>query len=265
MSDHVSDTMNGEKECVLFEEDGAVRQIILNRPDKLNAIDTNLAERLYAEIEKADEDSGVRAVVLMANGRMFCAGGDLAEYKDAGPEAFEAVEHRSRLISRTHELIRNLSKPVVAAVKGGAYGGGAALAVACDMVVIGQDTRFSFPEIRNGIVPAVVMAGLAHSVGRKLAFEIASLGEPVSTERMVAAGLANYVVPEAEVNEKALVLAHRWASFEPDKMAATKKLFYKVVDLAFEDATEAGRDVNTQEHRAKLARNAVPAMSLDAK
>lgn len=231
---------------LLVEDDGPVRILTMNRPDKLNALNTPLTQALVDGLEAADEAEDVRAIVLTGNGRAFCAGADLAEFKHLTPEHAERVETRATLSARLQIIFRQLRKPVVAAVRGAAVGGGAGLAVACDMVVAGEDAKFGYPELKHGIVPALVMTNLTRQVGPKLAFELVSTGRLLSAAEMAGFGFANRVVPLNDLMPAALEIARTWARATPQALAATKSLFYAASELPFEGGMAAGRDVNIQ-------------------
>lgn len=226
------------------EDRGPVRILWLNRPDKLNALDTTLTRALHDALLAADSDDTVRALILAGRGRAFCAGADLAEFKDLTPANQRAVLARADLTTRTQALLFRISKPIVSAVQGAAMGGGAGLAIGCDMMVAAEDLKFGYPEMKHSIVPAIVMTGLQRHLGRKTAFELATLGRILGAPEAQALGLANRVAPAANILETALEIANTWAAAHPAAMAATKNLFYRVADLPTEAAMQAGRDTN---------------------
>jgi len=123
-------------------------------------------------------------------------------------------------------------------------GGGAGLALAGDLAVMGEHAKLGYPEAKYGIVAAIVMANLARQVGPKAAFELVSLGEPIDAGRALALGLVNRVEPEERVMEEALYLAEKIAAVSKPAMAHTKSLFYEVLDLPLEEALQRARDVN---------------------
>ena len=231
-------------DILLTETRGPIRILRLNRPAKLNALDTALTQALLNALEAADTDETVRAIVLAGEGRGFCAGADLAEFRDLTPEHANRVTRRADLTCRTQSILQKLNKPVVAAVQGVAMGGGAGLAIGCDMAVAGTDLRFGYPELKHSIVPALVMTGLQRQLGRKLAFELISLGRILNANEAQAAGLFNRVVPPDQVLPEALAIAETWSTASPLAMAAAKTLFYRVADLPYDAAMAAGRDVN---------------------
>lgn len=232
-------------EAVLQIEDrDSVRILTMNRPKKLNALNTRLTRSLRDALRAADAASSVRAVVLAGAGRGFCAGADLTEFKDLTPAQQDLVVERADLTCETLSMLQKLSKPIVSAVQGVAVGGGAGLAIGCDFMVAGENLKFGYPELKHSIVPALVMTGLQRQLGRKIAFELISLGRLLTAKEAQALGLVNRVVPPEVVLAHAIEIAQTWALSNPMAMAAAKSLFYRVADLPFEAAMAAGRDVN---------------------
>ncbi|RKT56119.1 enoyl-CoA hydratase/isomerase family protein [Saccharothrix australiensis] len=229
---------------LLTEDRGAVRVLRMNRPAKRNALDTALTEALLAALLAADADDAVRAVVLTGEGPGFCAGADITEFADLTPADQAAVVRRADLTARTQLLPQRLRKPIVSVVRGAALGGGAGLAIGCDMMVVATDVVLGYPELKHSIVPAIVMTGLQRQVGRKLAFELVSHGRLLGAEELLAIGLANRVAEPDRVLDVGLEVADRWAEADPVALAATKELFYRVADLPVDEAMRAGRDVN---------------------
>jgi enoyl-CoA hydratase/carnithine racemase len=231
---------------LLIENQGAVRILTMNRPDKLNALNFALTEALIAGLQAADADDSVACVLLAGAGRGFCAGADMSEFKDLTPENQPLVEQRAQLTTSLHRLLPQMRKPVISAVNGVAMGGGAGLAIACDMVVASVVAKFAYPEIRHGIVAAIVMPNLVRQVGRKAAFELLATGQTIGAERALALGMVNRVVAEVKLMDEALALAHSVAGFGRTAMAATKALFHEVADLPLPAALERGRATNAR-------------------
>jgi enoyl-CoA hydratase/carnithine racemase len=229
---------------LLLENRGAVRVLTMNRPDKRNALNFALTEALLEGLRAADADASVGSIVLTGAGPAFCAGADLSEFKDLTPANAPLVERRAELTMQLHGTFSRLSKPVVTAINGAAMGGGAGLALAGDVAVMAATARLGYPEVKHGIVAAIVMANLVRNVGRKAAFELVATGEPVDAARARSLGMVNRVAAPEQLLPDALALAEKFAGVERDAMAATKALFYRVFDLPFEQALDAGRDVN---------------------
>ncbi|WP_009884323.1 enoyl-CoA hydratase/isomerase family protein [Brevibacterium aurantiacum] len=221
-----------------------VRTITLNRANKLNALNIELTTAVRDALLDCDKDESVRAVVLAGAGRGFCAGADLKEFSDLTPEHAERVVERASLTAELQSLPTRLRVPVVAAVKGAAVGGGAGLALACDMMVVADDVSFGYPEIRHDIVPALVMTGLQRHVGRKLGFELISTGRMLGASELFELGLANQVVDSGDELARAQEIAARWAGRSQEALSAIKSLYYRVADLPTPAAMQAGQDLN---------------------
>jgi enoyl-CoA hydratase/carnithine racemase len=229
---------------LLVENRGPVRILTMNRPDKRNALNYVLTQALLDGLRAADADESVASIVLTGAGPAFCAGADLTEFKDLTPENQPLVDRRAELTMNLQGIFARLTKPVVSAVNGAAMGGGAGLALAGDVAVMAANAKLGYPEVKHGIVAAVVMAGLVRNVGRKAAFELVATGEPIDAARALALGLVNRVVAPDRVLPESIELAEKFAGVERAAMAATKELFYRAHELPFEQALAAGRDVN---------------------
>ncbi|MCC6212210.1 MAG: enoyl-CoA hydratase/isomerase family protein [Burkholderiales bacterium] len=229
---------------LLQEDRGAVRILTMNRPQKRNALNSALTRALLEALRAADAEPSVASVVLTGAGRGFCAGADLSEFKDLTPANRSLVEERSELTMQLHLAFPRMAKPVVTAVNGAAMGGGAGLALAGDLALIAEDAMLGYPEARHGIVAAIVIANLVRQIGRKAAFELVSLGEPIDARRALALGMVNRVVAGSDLLPAALVLAEKLSRVNAAAMQATKRLFHEAADLPLEEALKRGREVN---------------------
>lgn len=225
------------------EDRGNVRIITLSRPDKLNALNSAMTRQLLNAIECLDQADGIHAAVICGEGRGFCAGADLSEFKHLTPGQSDAVMKRADLTGRLQQAATLSNVPVVAAIHGATVGGGAGLAVGCDMVVAARGLKFGYPEVQHSIVPALVMAGLQRALGRKAAFEMLCLGRLIDADEALALGLINRVVDEDPL-PLALEIAETIAKLDPHAMGAAKNLFYRVSELPMQQAMQAGRDIN---------------------
>jgi enoyl-CoA hydratase/carnithine racemase len=227
---------------LLLDNRGPVRILTMNRPEKRNALDSELTEKLLEALSAAGKDDSVGCVVLTGAGQGFCAGADLSEFK--GLQEPGAAEKRAELTMQLHLIFSRISKPIVTAINGAAMGGGAGLAIAGDMAVMAEGAKLGYPEAKHGIVAAIVMANLVRQVGRKAAFELVALGEPIDAAQALRLGMVNRIAsPEALLSE-AITLAETLAAVARPAMAETKRLFHEVADLALGPALERGRDTN---------------------
>jgi enoyl-CoA hydratase/carnithine racemase len=237
---------NGSASSVLrIDNHGPVRVLVMNRPDKLNAMNTDLLIALRDALVAAEQDDSVQALVLTGEGRGFSAGADLGEFR--GDQTAESVKRnalRSELMSRLQVMLRKLSKPVVAAAHGAAIGGGAAFAICCDMVVAGSNLKLGYPELKHHITPTGVLTSLLKQVGPKAAFELISLGANLTADEAQRLGLVNRVVAPEAVLPTAIEIAKAWTENDAAQLAATKNMFYRMIETSFEDGLAIGGDVS---------------------
>jgi len=205
-------------ETILFDLDGEVGTITLNRPAVLNAINAPMLDELRDILGRVKEDTGIRAVVLTGAGRGFCAGADLKSRPrikpaDAGPEAAQASAERLR---RTYNplilAIRSIEKPFIASVNGVAAGAGCNIALACDIVLASEEARFGNVFARIGLIPDC--GGhffLPRLVGFHKAAELMFTGEIIGAQEAERMGMINRVVPAAELPRATADIAHQLA------------------------------------------------------
>jgi len=188
---------------VLVEPQYPLAVVHLNRPEKLNALSPEMLLALAEVLERLNADEQVRTIVLYGGERAFAAGADIEAMAKAGP-----VDIYLRNTRAFWQRIWAIDKPVVAAVRGVAFGGGCELALGCDLIVMGETARFAQPEIKLGIMPgAGGTQRLARTIGPARAMEMVLTGEPLSAPAALQAGLVNRVVPDERVLDAALELA----------------------------------------------------------
>ncbi len=232
-------------DVVRIQDHGIVRVVSMNRPDKLNALNTALLVALRDALQDADQDDRVRALVLTGEGRGFSAGADLSEFRgEQTPESIKRNALRSSLMSGLQVMLRTLSKPVVAAVHGAAIGGGAAFAICCDMVVVGTNLKFGYPELKHHLTPTGVLTSLLKQVGPKAAFEMISLGANFGAADVLRLGLANRAVAPEAVLPTAIEIATAWGENDAAQLAATKNMFYRMTELSFDGGLALGKDIS---------------------
>jgi enoyl-CoA hydratase/carnithine racemase len=241
---------------ILSQRHEGVLLLTLNRPDKLNALNFALTQALVDALKAADADEQVRAIVVTGAGRGFCAGADTREFAELTPANQHLVEQRAALTTELQGLGKRLRKPLIAAVNGYAMGGGAGLALSCDLVLASPEARFAYPEVKHGIVAAIVMAGLVEHLGRKLAFELVATGRTVLADEAQRLGMVNRIVPAAALLDEALQLAATLAAHPVNAMQATKAIFHEVAELPFSAGLERGKALNA---RMRAFRSELPA------
>lgn len=230
---------------VLAETRGHVRLITLNRPDARNALNKELLEALHGELERAGSDSAVGAVVLTGAGSSFCAGADLKEVKQGiDGDGFWSRYDRATASMIVHQLLPRLTKPVVAAVNGYAVAGGCGLAMSSDLVVASSEAHFGYPEVRRGLVPAMVMVSLSRVVGRRAALDLLLSGRLIDAEEALRLGMVNRVVSPEHLVSGAVEYAAEIAENSGSAIRITKALFNQISELDYDRALENARDVN---------------------
>lgn len=211
---------------VLREDHGPVVLLVLNRPDRRNALSRNLVAELGDALAALDAEAAPRAVVLTGAGVSFCSGMDLKEgdalgrSAEAEKTAIADVQGIADLIGQLHAL----GKPTVAALNGDAYAGGAGLATACDFVVAAAGARIGYPEVKRGLVAAVVMHDLVRQVGARRARALLLTGEPIDVAEAERWGLVNRVVAPERCRTEAISLARSLLACGPRALATTKRL-----------------------------------------
>jgi len=207
-------------DLVLTERrDDGVALVRLNRPEALNALNLETRKALAAAFSALHDDPDVRCIVLTGDERAFAAGADLKEFADA--EVVEIIKRRSE---RYWKTVAETPQPVIAAINGYAMGGGLELAMACDLIVVGEEAQLGQPEIRVGIIPgAGGTQRLTRAVGKFRAMRMCLTGKPVSGREAYEMGLASEVVPDAEVLETALKMAASIARMPPLAAQAVKE------------------------------------------
>jgi enoyl-CoA hydratase len=197
----------------------AVALLTLDRPEALNALSFALVDELGGLLAVLDGDPACRAIVITGAGeRAFAAGADIRELAGETPRSLRDADPFAVL-----DGIGQLRTPVIAAVRGFALGGGCELAMACDMIVAGDDASFGQPEIRIGVIPgAGGTQRLARAIGKARAMELILTGRRIGAAEAASMGLVSLVVPAAETLDTALDLAGRIAAMPPLAVSAAK-------------------------------------------
>lgn len=231
---------------VRVETAAGVGRVALARPEKKNALDRRTADELLAAFGALDANEAVRVVLLTGDGEDFCAGADLEALEgmlDASPDAHEAD---ARALGAVFLAIREMAKPVVAAVRGRALAGGAGLASACDLVLAREGAQFGYPEVGVGFVPAMVMTMLRRSVGEKIAFDLVATARPIDAAEAHRIGLVSRVLPAARFEAEVEAVLAALARTPRDALRLTKQLFYRLDSEDFEAGIRDGVRTNVE-------------------
>lgn len=247
------------EETVLYEADGSIARMTLNRPEKRNALNDQLIHQLKTGLRRAHQDPAIRVIVLSGAGNDFCSGADLESLKKISTASIAENLEDAQSLLELFLLLRSVRQPVIAAVTGRALAGGCGLALGCDLVIAADSAQFGFPEVKLGFVPAMVMAVLRRNVSEKKAFELIATGNAISATEAASLGLVNKVVAAPELPSAVQSYAASLTKISPSALSLSKSLLYQTDALPFPEALAAGVDVNvtarlTEECKKGVAR-----------
>lgn len=233
-----------DKNPLLYELDGATARITLNRPEKRNALNEEVIERLKDKLRLANDDSAVKVILLTGAGPDFCSGADLqALQKLSGATVAKNVADAKSLVE-LFTLMRDVNVPVVAMVRGRALAGGCGLATACDLILASRSARFGYPEVKLGFVPAIVMAILRRSVSEKRAFELITRGVELTANEALDYGLINQVFEDDVLDAEVHSYLRTFEKTSRSAVALAKSLLYQIDGLPLPAALQTGADLN---------------------
>jgi 2-(1,2-epoxy-1,2-dihydrophenyl)acetyl-CoA isomerase len=233
-------------ETILFEKVGGVGKIALNRPEKLNAFDGTMHDELYTALGEAAEDEELRCIVLRGEGRGFSAGADLAQVMREADGDPDLGEYLRTTYSRLVKRMVGTEKPIVAALRGPVYGAGVGIALACDMRIAAENTKFSVAFIKIGLMPdAGVTFLLPRVVGLGRALEMSMLGDAVDAEEAYRIGLVNKVVADDSLSDEVWNLADRLATMPTSALGRMKHALYASFEGDLETALEVEAEGQT--------------------
>ena len=228
---------------VLIERRDGVALLILNRPEALNAVDARLRAELTAALTELNTDAGVRAAVIAGRGeRAFCAGQDLNEALALGPDEIEPWLERQHAM---YQAVRDFDKPLLAALNGVTAGAGFQIALCCDLRIGYAQLRIGQPEIRAGLASIVGTYLMTLQVPLSLNQQLSLAGELLTGRRAFDLGLINHLVPQADVQARAIALAAELSQLPAAAYAATKAHLRQLSQPGFEAALAAAKGAQT--------------------
>jgi enoyl-CoA hydratase/carnithine racemase len=231
-------------ETLLVDIRDGVARVTLNRPDVRNALNQAMVFDLETALAALERDPAACVIVLAGAGdRAFCAGADLKGVGDRGTtlQARESFGGLARIL----EAIPRMRKPVIAQVHGFALAGGCGLAAGCDIVVAADDAVFGLPELKVGLVPAIVMAPILRSVGRKRGMLMILSGEQIPAREAYEIGLVSRLVPRGSLEESVSKLARSIANLSPAAVGLVKEAAATAPDMEYGAALRYLREITT--------------------
>jgi enoyl-CoA hydratase/carnithine racemase len=247
---------------LLREMNGNVAVLTLNRPEARNSLSEALIAELDAALREFQDDAGVRAVVIAANGAAFSAGHDMKELTARRTDADRGRAYFAEIMtacSAMMQAIVHLPKPVVAAVQGVATAAGCQLVASCDLAIASNAATFATPGVDIGLFCSTPMVALSRNVPRKQAMEMLLTGEPISAATARDIGLVNHVVAAGTERDKAIELAQKVALKSAYTIRIGKTAFYRQAEMSLAGAYRYAAEVMTENMMARDAEEGIGA------
>ncbi|HVT56654.1 MAG TPA: enoyl-CoA hydratase [Xanthobacteraceae bacterium] len=247
---------------LLREDKDGITTLTLNRPAARNALNEELMDALIAALQTIGGDRSVRAVILAANGPVFCAGHDLKEMTAHREDADKGRAYFKMLFDKCAGMMQaivHLPQPVIASVQGIATAAGCQLVASCDLVVAAENASFATPGVQIGLFCSSPMVALSRKVASNHAFEMLSTGALIPAQRAYEMGLVNRVVPAGESHHGALELAQKITSKSAYVLKIGKEAFYRQLDMSLADAYKYGAGVMAENMMARDAEEGIGA------
>lgn len=214
---------------ILFEVDGPLALVTMNRPEKRNALSLEHMQELIDCFKAIGADREIAVAILRGNGPAFSSGHDLKEMVGGDPAFYR---HVFDVCTELMETIQGIPQPVIAQVHGIATAAGCQLVATCDLVVAAEQARFATPGVKIGLFCSTPMVALSRAVGQKKAMEMLLTGEPISADEALSAGLVNKVVPAEDLEEATRALAGKIAVSSSFVVGIGKQVFYRQLEMA---------------------------------
>ena len=236
--------MNQDKfETILYDIENKVAKVTFNRPDVHNAFNDIMIKELSEVFDCIAENNDVRVVILTGKGKSFCAGADLNWMRRVKDYSYEDNLKGSLKLADMFYKIYASPKPTIARVNGVAIGGGTGFVAVCDIVIAADQAKFSFSEVKIGLIPACISPYVMKKCGEGKCREFFLTGERLTAERAHAAGLINMVVPHGELDDVVGELVKRLLSSGPEAITKCKELLRNVAQMPFDEARKYTAEV----------------------
>jgi methylglutaconyl-CoA hydratase len=231
--------------CLSVTRTDTIATITLNRPEKRNALSPELIAEIRHAFDTLRSDNTTNVVVLAANGKVFCAGMDLAYLQRIAENSVMENKADSRMFHEMLYTIHTFPKPVIARVQGAAIAGGCGIASVCDVVIAAQEQAlFGYSEVKIGFIPAIVSVYLVQKIGGAHARRLLLTAENIRAEEAFRLGLATHVVPEQELDATVHNVASMLAANSSTAMALTKELLAHIDNMSLESALQYACSLN---------------------
>ena len=236
--------MQGENlQTLLYDIENKVAKVTFNRPDVHNAFNDIMIKELSEVFDCIAENNDVRVVIVTGKGKSFCAGADLNWMRRVKDYSYEDNLKGSLELADMFYKIYASPKPTIAHVNGVAIGGGTGFVAVCDIAIAADQAKFSFSEVKLGLIPACISPYVMKKCGEGKCREFFLTGERLIAERAHAAGLINMVVPLDELDDVVGELVKRLVSSGPEAITKCKELLRNVAQMSFDEAREYTAEV----------------------
>ena len=235
---------------VIYEQEGNICHIRLNRPEKRNALSPELIEDLKTAFSKAGNDTETKVIILTGEGSAFCAGADLEYLKTLQNFGYKENLADSTQLKELFYLIYSIPKPVIAAVNGHALAGGCGLTTVCDFVFTVPEAKFGYTEVKIGFIPAVVMYFLLHKIGESRTKELLLSGRLIDAEEALRIGMVHRIVQADQLEKMTTAFAQTLVEDNSSEaMVITKNMLHAVKHMSLQEALDYAAEMNA---RARL-------------
>jgi enoyl-CoA hydratase/carnithine racemase len=227
-------------ETILIEKRDHLGILTLNRPQKFNTFNSQMAEELNAALRQLDEDAVVRAVIVKGAGKVFSTGIDVSEFLGKTPSEYPQW---LTLMDQMYFTIASIGKPVIAMVHGYAVANGAGLMAAADFAIVAEGTQIGTTAINVGMLCTGPIIPMSYSLGKKKTLEMLLSGEMIDAKEAARLGLVNKVVPAEKLEEETLIFAQKLIAKSPLAIQMGKHFYYQMIDMAFHQKFALHREV----------------------
>ena len=243
-------------ETILIDRKDRIGIITLNRPQKFNTFNTQLAEELNVALLQLDEDSGVRVIIIKGAGKVFSTGIDVSEFQGK-----RSSEYHRWLgpMDQMHLTIASMEKPVIAMVHGYAVANGAGLVAAADFAIMAEDAKLGTTAINVGLLCTGPIIPMSYGLGKKKTLEMLLSGDMIDAKEAERLGLVNKVVPAEKLEEETLAFAQKLISKSPLAVQIGKNFYYQMIDMPFRQRFVLNSEIMTRLSTTEDAQEGVKA------
>ncbi len=228
--------INQEFKTIQLEKKDKIAYITLNRPDIHNAFNDTMISELTEVFDYLKAQDDIRVIILTGKGKSFCAGADLKWMKKMKDFSYEENLEDSIALSKMFYKMYSIKKPTICLVNGATIGGGTGLVAVCDIAIAATNAKFSFSEVKLGLVPACISPYVVKKCGEGRCREFFLTGERLTAEKACRAGLINFVVPLEDMNNFAEGITKQLLTSGPEAIGMCKDLLSKVPEISLKEA-----------------------------